>query len=71
MVQKPTTMLMDEFKEKLIDLLNNAQLPAWVMLYLLEPFIEQLKQFDEATKIQDRENYEKALEVERNEKTEE
>lgn len=56
---------MDEFKEKLIDLLNNAQLPAWVMLYLLEPFIEQLKQFDEAARASDKEEYEKALEAER------
>jgi hypothetical protein len=39
-IQKPTTVLMDEFKEKFIDLLNNAELPAWVVLYLLDPFIK-------------------------------
>jgi hypothetical protein len=40
MIEKPTTMLMDEFKEKFIELLNNSKLPAWVVLYLLDPFIK-------------------------------
>ena len=62
--QKPITMLMDDFKEKFVDLLNNAQLPAWVLLYLLDPFIKQLQQFDEAAKAQDKQAYEQALEKE-------
>ena len=64
MVQKPTTMLMDEFKQNLINLLNNSQLPAWVMIYLIEPFMTQLRQFDEAARAKDREDYEKAIEEE-------
>jgi len=38
-IQKPTTMLMDEFKEKFVELLNNSQLPAWVLIYLIEPYV--------------------------------
>lgn len=64
MVQKPTTMLMDEFKEKFIELMNNSQLPAWVLIYLMEPFMAQLRQFDEAAKAKDREDYERAVEEE-------
>lgn len=57
-IQKPITMLMDEFKEKFLDLINNAQLPAWVILYILDPFIKQLQEFDQTNRIQDREEYE-------------
>ena len=60
-VQKPITILMDEFKEKFIDLLNNSQLPAWVLLYLIDPFVKQLQQFDEASRAQDKETYEQSL----------
>lgn len=64
MIEKPTTILMDEFKEKFIDLLNNAKLPAWVVLYLLDPFIKQLQEFDQNSRAQEREEYQKALEKE-------
>lgn len=64
MIEKPTTMLMDEFKEKFIDLLNNANLPAWVVLYLLDPFIKQLQEFDQNQRVQEQEEYQKALEKE-------
>lgn len=64
MIEKPTTMLMDEFKEKFIDLLNSSKLPAWVVLYLLEPFIKQLQEFDQNQRAQEREEYQKALEEE-------
>lgn len=64
MIEKPTTILMDEFKEKFIDLLNNSKLPAWVVLYLLDPFIKQLQEFDQNSRVQEREEYQKALEKE-------
>ena len=60
-VRKPITMLMDEFKQKFTDLLNSADLPAWVILYLLEPYMRQLQQFDEASRAQDKEDYERAV----------
>lgn len=66
-VQKPTTMLMDEFKEKFIQLLNEAQLPAWVLLYLIEPYIEQLRQVKEAVEEEEKRNYEAALKEEKTE----
>lgn len=64
MIEKPTTMLMDEFKEKFIELLNNSKLPAWVVLYLLDPLIKQLQEFDQNQRVQEREEYQKALEEE-------
>lgn len=60
-IQKPTTMLMDEFKEKFIDLLNNSGLPAWVVLYLLDPFIKQLQEFDQMSRAEEKEKYQHAL----------
>lgn len=64
-IQKPTTMLIDEFKEKFIQLLNDAQLPAWVVLYVLEPFIKQLQEFDATARIRDKEEYENQLKQEK------
>ena len=64
MAQKPITMLMDEFKENLTNLLNESKLPAWVLLYLLDPFVKQLQMFDQAAREQDKENYENALKEE-------
>lgn len=66
-VQKPTTMLMEEFKEKFIQLLNESQLPAWVVLYLIEPYVEQLKQMKEAVEEEEKRNYEAALKEEKTE----
>ena len=67
MVEKPTTMLMDEFKEGLMKLLNEAKLPAWVLLYLIDPFVKQLQMFDEQARQQDRDEYERALKEEKTE----
>lgn len=66
-VQKPTTMLMEEFKEKFVQLLNESQLPAWVVLYLIEPYVEQLKQMKEAVEEEEKRNYEAALKEEKTE----
>lgn len=67
MAQKPITMLMDEFKENFTHLLNESKLPAWVLLYLLDPFVKQLQMFDQAAREQDKENYENALKEEEKE----
>ena len=69
MVEKPTTMVMDEFKDKFVELLNSTPLPAWVMIYILEPYMNQLRQLDELNRAEDKERYQKAIEEE--EKTEE
>ena len=66
-IQKPTTMLMEEFKEKFVQLLNESQLPAWVVLYLIEPYVEQLKQMKEAVEEEEKRNYEAALKEEKTE----
>lgn len=58
---KPVTMLMDEFKESFIDLLNDSKLPAWILLYILDPFVKQLQQFDTASRENDKEEYERQL----------
>lgn len=60
-IQKPTTMLMDEFKEKFVDLLNNSQLPAWVLLYLLDPFIKQLEELTIQVQEQEKQEYQMQL----------
>ena len=65
-VQKPTTMLMEEFKEKFVQLLNESQLPAWVLLYLIEPYVEQLRQMKEAVEEEEKKKYEAAIKGEQN-----
>lgn len=64
MAQKPITMIMDEFKANFVDLLNNANMPAWLVLQIISPFMDQLKQLDEANRDQERQDYFKALEEE-------
>ena len=65
MAQKPITMIMDEFKASFVDLLNNANMPAWLILQILSPFMDQLRQLDEQQKAEERVNYERELEEER------
>ncbi len=68
MAEKPITMRIDEFREKFVEIMNNANLPAWILLYVIEPYIKQLQVFDEAARAKDREDYETALKEENAEK---
>jgi len=40
------TVAMDEFKESFIKLINDAELPAWVLIYLIEPVLKELQEID-------------------------
>lgn len=57
-MDKPITVIISEFKENFANLLNDAQLPAWLLLILMEPFINQLKQLSTMQEEEDRRRYE-------------
>ena len=43
-IKKPTTVAMSDFKESFIQLLKGSELPAWVLLYIIEPYVTELRQ---------------------------
>lgn len=62
MIQKPMTVAMDEFKESFIKLINDAELPAWVLIYLIEPILKELQEIDSNNREQNFTQYMKELE---------
>ena len=56
---KPATLLQREFKEKIIESINNSSLPAFVLIPILEHALEELKAVDEAQYKADLAEYEK------------
>lgn len=64
MIQKPMTVAMDEFKESFIKLINDAELPAWVLIYLIEPVLKELQEIDSNNREQNFTQYMKELEKE-------
>ena len=70
-IKKPTTVAMSDFKESLIQLLRGSELPAWVLLYIIEPYVAELRQVSKQVQVKEREEYEAALKAEEvKEKTE-
>lgn len=65
MIQKPMTVAMDEFKESFIKLINDAELPAWVLIYLIEPVLKELQEIDSNNREQNFTQYMKELEKKR------
>ena len=56
---KPATLLQREFKEKIIESINNSSLPAFVLIPIMENALEELKAVDEAQYKSDLAEYEK------------
>lgn len=61
MPEKPITMRIDEFKESFVNVMNESHLPAWLLLMLVDPYVKQLQQFDEADRAREKSEYEEAL----------
>lgn len=65
-MEKPTTVLISDLKDNLAKVLNECNLPAWVILYALEPFVNQLNMLKELQENEDKKAYEDSLKDEEN-----
>ncbi len=68
-MNKPITILIEEYKKNLTDLINNSELPAWLIILLTDPLMDQVRSLADKQAKEDKENYELSLTKE--EKTEE
>ena len=67
-MDKPISVLIDEYKKNFTDLLNNSQLPFWLLLMITEPFLTQMRQVADMQAKEEKEAYEASLK-ENNEET--
>lgn len=63
-MNKPSSMLCEEFKQKMITLINTSGLPAFVMELILENYLAEIKLLSQRQYQQDKANYENALAAE-------
>ena len=68
-MNKPITILIEEYKKNLTDLINNSELPAWLIILLTDPLMDQVRSLADKQAREDKQNYELSLAKE--EKTEE
>lgn len=60
-MDKPISVLIDEYKKNFTDLLNNSQLPFWLILMITEPFLTQMRQVADMQAREEKEAYEASL----------
>lgn len=64
-MEKPISMVRTEFRNKLIDLVNESGLPAWVMVDSIRPVLDQLETIEKEQAEKDVSDYWDALKMER------
>lgn len=60
-MNKPITILIEEYKKNLTDLINNSELPAWLIILLTDPLMDQVKSLADKQAREDKQNYELSL----------
>lgn len=60
-MNKPITILIEEYKKNLTDLINNSELPAWLIILLTDPLMDQVKVLADKQAREDKQNYELSL----------
>lgn len=60
-MNKPITILIEEYKKNLTDLINNSELPAWLIILLTDPLMDQVKSLADKQAREDKQNYEFSL----------
>ena len=63
-MNKPSSVLYEEFKQKMLALINNSGLPVFVMELVLENYLTEIKLLSQRQYQQDKANYENALAAE-------
>lgn len=61
-MNKPLTVMRQEFAEQMVDTINNSGLPAFVMLEVVEKCASELSALTNQQYKQDKQAYEKSLE---------
>lgn len=64
MKEKPATLLQREFEEKIVEAVNNSNLPAFVLVPILEGALAEVKRVEEQQYEADKAAYEASLEEE-------
>lgn len=67
-MDKPITMLINDYKKNLTDLINNSELPAWLIVLLTDPILDQVKTLANNQAENDRKTYEFSLITEEQQK---
>lgn len=70
-MNKPITILIEEYKKNLTDLINNSELPAWLIILLTDPLMDQVRSLADKQAREDKQNYELSLTKEETTKEEE
>ena len=70
-MNKPITILIEEYKKNLTDLINNSELPAWLIILLTDPLMDQVRSLADKQAREDKQNYELSLTKEEKIKEEE
>lgn len=70
-MNKPITILIEEYKKNLTDLINNSELPAWLIILLTDPLMDQVRSLADKQAREDKQNYELSLTKEETIKEEE
>ena len=65
-MNKPSSILYEEFKQKMLALINSSGLPVFVMELVLENYLTELKLLSQRQYQQDKASYENALAAEQN-----
>lgn len=63
-MNKPSSVLYEEFKQKMLALINSSELPVFVMELVLENYLTEIKLLSQRQYQQDKANYENALAAE-------
>ena len=61
-MDKPATMLQREFREKIVTAVNESNLPAFVLVPILEQALAEVRTIEEQQYENDKAEYEKSLE---------
>lgn len=49
-MNKPTTLLIEEFKQNMAEVINNSKLPAFILEYLIKDIHEEVEKLAESIK---------------------
>ncbi len=65
-MEKPLNLRIEEIKNQLATIINNAKLPAYILKPILKDFYMQLQNLEQAELIQAQKEYENGLKEEKN-----
>ena len=65
-MEKPITLIYEELKNNLADIINNSGLPAFIIEPVLQNYLNEVKNIEKKQYEYDKKEYEESLEKEKN-----